>query len=120
MGLSSFKISWFWNLPTKKVLFCESVLSSFLFIIISKTENLFYFLRFCRHRLFTKHFGDEFTACKNRCDYCLNPKMVEKLANQIKGGGVSYRRKKATKSNAIDNLASTSMDSDMYGDGGNE
>nr|XP_022902939.1 ATP-dependent DNA helicase Q5-like [Onthophagus taurus] len=33
----------------------------------------------CRHKLFAKHFGDDFKRCKTKCDICVDPKKVEKM-----------------------------------------
>ena len=73
--LSSFKISWFLNLPTKKVSFCESVL------LTKKADNRVLSLS----RIGWLNFSDQFYYYN-----CLNLKkheMLERLDQKLPKGG---------------------------------
>lgn len=39
--------------------------------------DVFFYVR-CRHGAIALFFGDSVPACKQQCDYCKNPKLVEK------------------------------------------
>lgn len=41
------------------------------------------YFRECRHKLFSKHFGENLKDCKKMCDYCKDKKEVEKMAEHF-------------------------------------
>ena len=68
---------------------------------------------FCRHSVFSKHFGDAPPECKKRCDTCKDVKAVEKktvaFAGIAAGGGRGGFR--------IEGPPSDEVDASLYGGG---
>lgn len=67
-----------------------------ILFILSNGEFLFLFIRFCRHRLFTDHFGDKPPPCKKNCDICKDKAAVEKLVEQFLTNCIQFSTKPST------------------------
>ncbi|XP_042873002.1 uncharacterized protein LOC122253773 [Penaeus japonicus] len=81
-------------------------------------KNYEYMVKFCevpicRHHSFAKFFGDDKPDCKKRCDYCTNPRAVDKLVEQW---SASLIRKSNYRFGAVA-VFEDSYDEDLYGGG---
>lgn len=68
----------------------------------------FYFnyicFRFCRHQLFTDHFGDKNPSCKKNCDICKDKTAVEKQVEIFLANCIRFSTKASTDYNDCSDL----------------
>ncbi|KAG7174421.1 ATP-dependent DNA helicase Q5-like [Homarus americanus] len=68
----------------------------------------------CRHHSFTKYFGDNKPDCKKRCDYCTNPRYVDK---QIQEWNAAIISKSVYRFRPVAAFEDGPEDPDLYGGG---
>ncbi|XP_013793101.1 ATP-dependent DNA helicase Q5-like [Limulus polyphemus] len=65
----------------------------------------------CRHSLLVKEFGDEVQNCKNNCDVCCKPRVVDRKLVNFQGTLISSKKRSNFQMEAND------FDNDLYGGG---
>lgn len=64
----------------------------------------------CRHRVFTTYFGDKFDKCRDKCDVCVNKKMVAKMVEDYQMKSIQFSTEMVTD-------CDVEFDEDLYGGG---
>ncbi|XP_013410152.1 ATP-dependent DNA helicase Q5-like [Lingula anatina] len=70
----------------------------------------------CRHAAIAKYFEDDRPDCNQGCDYCKNPRQVEKMVDMLQKG-VYANANKDRRSRTMMVTESAGPDPDMYGGG---
>ena len=72
----------------------------------------------CRHKILAGHFNEKLVNCVDKCDFCMNPKLVKNMVRDIEPDGTVASTKTVLKTTAS-NQRSFDDDDDLYEGGRN-